>query len=149
MGFADKKQDSVEKKDKYKVDLETAEAEFNSWAEDWEIDTDVEDMDDEDKTDFNSQKLKLIKAMRFGRLEYDRDNETFKYTGKFKEGEVKIKMPNGAAMMAMDKYKDREGVHKTYAILAAMTGKSANYFSSLAGIDLKPYLAVVTLFLAS
>ena len=133
----------------YKVDLEMAEDEFNAWAEDWEIDTETEDMDDEDKTDFTTQKLKLIRAMRYGRLEYNREDETLKYTGKIKEGEVKIKRPSGAAMMAMDKYKDREGVHKTYAILAAMTGKSANYFSSLDGIDLKPYLAVVTLFLAS
>lgn len=133
----------------YKVDLEMAEDEFNAWAEDWEIDTDTEDMNDEDKTGFNTQKLKLIRAMRFGRLEYDREDETLKYTGKHKEGEVKIKRPGGAALMAMDKYKDREGVHMQYAVLAAMTGKSSGYFSSLDGIDLKPYMAVVALFLAS
>lgn len=133
----------------FTVDLETAESEFLKWAEDWEIDTATEDMNDEEKTDFEGQKIKIIRAMRYGRMAYDGESENLKYTGKYALEEVSIKRPKGAALMAMDKYKDREGVHKTYAVMAAMTGKDASYFSRLDGIDLKPHLAVVTLFLAS
>ncbi len=134
---------------KFTVDLETAEGEFQQWAEDWEIDTATADMNDEEKTDFQGQKIKIIRAMRHGRMSYDQESQTLKYCGKIETDEVTIKRPKGAALMAMDKYKDREGVHKTYAVMAAMTGKDASYFSRLDGIDLKPHLAVVTLFLAS
>ncbi len=134
---------------KFTVDLEMAEGEFEQWAEDWEIDTDTADMNDEEKTDFQGQKIKIIRAMRYGRMCYDKESQALKYSGKIEIEEVTIKRPKGAALMAMDKYKDREGVHKTYAVMAAMTGKDANYFSRLDGIDLKPHLAVVTLFLAS
>ena len=133
----------------FTVDLETAEAEFLKWAEDWEIDTATENMDEEEKADFEGQKIKIIRAMRHGRMSYDRESEALKYIGKFATDEVSIKRPKGAALMAMDKYKDREGVHKTYAVMGAMTGKDAAYFSRLDGIDLKPHLAVITLFLAS
>ena len=134
---------------KFIVDLATAEGEFEQWAEDWEIDTDTADMNDEEKTDFQGQKIKIIRAMRHGRMCYDKESQALKYSGKIETEEVTIKRPKGAALMAMDKYKDREGVHKTYAVMAAMTGKDANYFARLDGIDLKPHLAVVTLFLAS
>lgn len=127
------------------------ESDFDRWAEAWEIDTDIESMTEEDRDGFRAEKAKLVNAMKRGRLVYDDTEDVLIYTtDKQDENEsVKIKRPKGAGLMEMDKYKDREGVHKTYAVLGTMTGKSPRFFSNLDGIDLKPFLSVVTLFLAS
>jgi hypothetical protein len=149
MGFGKEKEELTAKKGKFKIDLETAENEFDNWAESWEIDTDIENFDDEEKTDFKTQKNKIIKAFRYGRLRFNEEDETLIYNCIDIEKEVIIKRPKGRSLMQMDKYKDRESVHKTYAVLGAMTGKLPKFFSEMDGIDLKPFMAVVTLFLAS
>lgn len=136
---------------KNKVDRETANDEFVRFCEDWEIDCDESGMTQDDKIDFQSQKSKIVNAIMKGRMIYE--NECLKYTvsdksEKLAGNEVTIKRPKGAAYMEMDRFKDREGVHKTYAVLAAMTGQPDSFFAKLDGIDLKPFMAVVTLFLA-
>ena len=50
--------------------------------------------------------------------------------------------------MEMDGFKDSQLIRKTYAVLAAMTGKQVKYYSNIDGIDLKPLQAIITLFLA-
>ena len=127
------------------------ESEFDRWAEAWEIDTDVDNMTEEDRDGFRTEKGKLIKAMKRGRLVYDDDKDVLIYTTckKDEPENIEIARPKGDGLMAMDKYKDREGVHKTYAVLGQMTKKSPAFFSGLDGIDLKPFLSVVSLFLAS
>ena len=45
---------------KGKIDPSTAAADFVRWAERRHIDTDVDSMDDEDKTAFNKQKKRVI-----------------------------------------------------------------------------------------
>ena len=127
------------------------EDEFNRWAEAWEIDTDTENMIEEDRDDFRGHKAKIINAMKRGRLIYKDDEDILEYTlAKSEENKVvKIARPRGRALIEMDRYKDREGVHKTYAVLGAMTMKEPKFFSNLDGIDLKPFMSVVALFLAS
>ena len=135
-----------------KIEKSVAVEEFDQWCEDWEIDNETANMSDEEKTDFEGQKAKIVNAIRRGRLVFA--DGVFKYTisersnDKLSGQEIIIERPKGAALMEMDKYKDRQGVHKTYAVLAAMTKKESSFFSSLDGIDVKPFLAVVTLFLA-
>lgn len=137
---------------KFQVDKETANECFDQFCEDWEIDNETADMTDEEKTDFEALKTKIIYAIKKGRLVFE--DGSFKYTvseksnEKFSGQEVVIKRPLGDAYMEMDKYKDRQGVHKTYAVLAAMSKKNSSFFASLDGIDLKPLIAIVTLFLA-
>jgi len=138
-------------KKKNKVDRETASDMFMRFCEDWEIDCDESGMTQDDKIDFESQKSKIVNSVMKGRLIYE--NECLVYTVSSKstglEGqEIKIQRPKGAAYMEMDRFKDREGVHKTYAVLSAMTGQPSSFFAKLDGIDLKPFMAVVTLFLA-
>ena len=125
------------------------EDEFTHWAEAWEIDTDVDDMTEEDRDDFRGHKHKLINAMKRGRLVYKEDEDILEYTLLKSEGMVTIARPKGAGIMEADRYKQREGVHQTYAILGAMTGKPTNFFSNLDAIDLKPFLSVVSLFFGS
>lgn len=130
-------------------DITVYQEEFDRWADMWEIDTDTEDMTEEDRDDFRGHKAKLINAMKRGRLVFDENEDKLVYTLSKSEGVVDISRPTGAGLIEMDRYKDREGVHKTYAVLGAMTKKPASFYSHLDGIDLKPFLSVVALFLAS
>lgn len=132
------------------IDKETAELEFMRFCEEWEIDTATEDMNEEDKQGFDQQKNKIINAIKRGRLCVDEDGSLVYTLAKSEDtGDVIIKRPKGGALMEMDRYKDRESMHKIYSVLGAMTGKNANFFARLDGIDLKPFTAVVSLFLAS
>jgi len=136
---------------KKKIDKITAVEDFDRFCEDWEIDNETSNMNEEEKTDFEGQKAKIVNAIRRGRMSFVDD--TFKYVVSNKSeknagDEVIINRPRGSGLMEMDRYKEREGVHKTYAVLAAMTKKESKFFANLDGIDVKPFLAVVTLFLA-
>lgn len=139
-------------KKKNVIDRETANNSFFQFCEDWEIDCDETGMSQDDKIDFDREKAKIVNAIMKGRMIYE--NECLIYTVSQKSSEktagkeIKIQRPKGAAYMEMDRFKEREGVHKTYAVLAVMTGQSSAFFANLDGIDLKPFMAVVTLFLA-
>lgn len=128
------------------IDIDTAKEEFKNFCESWEIDNDTANMNDEDKTAFQGHEAKIINAIKKGRLKCGED-DTMIYT--LDGQDINISIPKGAALMEMDKYKDREGVHKTYAILGAMTGKNAAFFSNMDGRHLKVFMSVVALFLAS
>jgi hypothetical protein len=134
-----------------KVDKKTAEAEFNRFADAWEIDRDVEGMTTEDRQSFEDQKRKVIKAICIGRATVG-DTGDISYT--FKEAihgvdSVTLTMPRGEGYMEMDRYKEQQGVHKFMAVMGHMTGKPVKVFSGMGGIDLKFCMAVSTLFLAS
>ncbi len=132
------------------VDIQTATEEFNRFCEDWEIDFDESEMNAEEKVDFQSIKNKILKAIQKGRLVFDSGVliYTISRTEKHKGEQVHIRRPHGAAYMEMDRYKDQEGVHKIYAVLAAMTGKESSFFANMDGIDIKPFQSIVSLFLA-
>ncbi len=126
------------------VDRETAKVEFDRLCELWEIDNDMAGMDEEDKAAFEGNKAKIINAVIRGRLAVN-DDATLSYdTG---EENITIAIPKGAAYMEMDRYKDREGVHKTYAVLGGMTGKSPSFFANMDGRRLKPLMSIIALFL--
>lgn len=129
---------------KFAVDRETAKEEFNRFCEGWEIDDDTAGMDEEDKTAFESNKAKIINAIMRGRLSLDKENHLSFDAG---EEKITIKIPQGAAYMEMDRYKEREGVHKTYAVLGAMAGKAPSYFANMDGRRLKPLMGIIALFL--
>lgn len=136
-----------------KIDKESAELEFLNFCKMWEIDSDIEDMNEDDRDSFNLQKSKIIRSIQRGRLVVKEDNEALDYT--FAKPDVsgvetlEIRRPKGAALISMDRYKEGQGVHKTYSVLGYMTGKDTSFFSRIDGIDLKIFMAIVTLFLAS
>lgn len=134
-----------------KVDKKTASVDFDRFAAAWEIDTDVEDMPQEDRQSFEDQKRKVVKAICIGRAAVQ-ENGDIAYT--FKDAvhgvdSVVLTMPRGEGYMEMDRYKDQQGVHKFMAVMGHMTGKPVKVFSGMSGIDLKFCMAVSTLFLAS
>lgn len=139
-----------EKKSRFVIDKKTAEIEFDNFCDSWEIDNDTASMTVEEKEDFAGAKAKIVNSIRMGRLSIDSDTVDYVVSNKSRASGDKLKFtrPQGDSLMEMDRYKDREGVHKTYAVLASMSGKTSNYFSNLDGVDIKPFIALVTLFLA-
>ena len=138
----------------YVIDEETALDEFNQFCDVWELDNNESSMNDDDIIDFQRLKNQIIKAIRKGRLCLKED-ETLEYIisektkNEKKAGQVlTIKRPTGSTYLAMDKYKDGQGVHKFNAILGEMTKHAPQFFSDFDGIDLKPLQAIVNLFLA-
>jgi hypothetical protein len=133
----------------YKIDKETAELEFTCICEMWEIDCEIDDMDEEDRKSFEEQKRKIIYAIRRGRLTVD---DEIVYTLAYPEANcttVTIKRPKGQALMSTDRCKDKENFKRTYSILASMTGREVSFFSRLDGIDLKVLMAFFALFFGS
>ena len=148
--------DDIEKKEKskrYLIDKETANTEFDNWLESWELDNEINEMNEEDKNGFEKQKWIITKAIRKKRLHFDTDdtmNYTFSHFSEQQAGkEIKIKRGKGRSIMAMDGYKEGQNVKKTYAIIAEMSGKTVGFFAGLDYKDIEVLQAIVTIFLAA
>lgn len=128
------------------------EDEFNRWAEAWEIDPETEDMTQLDKDDFKIQKAQIIKAMKKGRMKYNEETEAMEYTVSRSDIEmtkpILMKRPQGGTYLNMDRYKEREITHKTFSMISEMCGLPVAVISKLDGIDIKPIMAVATIFLS-
>jgi hypothetical protein len=137
---------------KYKIDFETAEAEFMRYCEGNDFETDDTAMNDDEKESFADIKKKFIKCCREGRVEVDGMNLKYTVSKLSPEGfagnVVTIKRPGGNAFAGMDNFKDRESVHKLHGFMSAMTGKEVKYFSKVDIADWKFFQAVSSLFLS-
>ena len=120
---------------KYKIDEKTAEIEFNNFCEMWSIDNDTNEMNEEDKANFEKQKSILVKAFRKGRLILDRENRSLIYTiseHSEKAGEtIVLKGMKGSDLMAADRYKKDDSVHQVQAVIASIARLPVSYISSL------------------
>lgn len=137
-----------------KVAREVAEAEFDRWAEAMDLVAKFDDeamkaMDDEDKRSFVTQKRVIVDAIRFGRLVVN-DSGEFVYTQQVGATDpITFHEPTGASLMAMDKAgKAGHGITKTFAVLAEMTGTSAQRFSGMKNRDLAVCQAILGFLLA-
>lgn len=135
-----------------KIDAETAANEFERFTAAWDIDTDLEDMESDDVQSFESQKRRIVKAIKQGRLSVDDTGETISYNLHDKVHStdvIKMSIPKGEAFMSMDKYKDKQQIHKLHAFMAASSKLPVQIFSGMDGRDLKLLMGVALLFLAS
>jgi hypothetical protein len=143
-----------EKMKKFVIDRKTAEEEFERFCDSWEIDNDTSGMSEEDTTAFDGNRAKFINAVMRGRLKMDDSKDCLVYTFSDKSPDragqsIEVHRPKGASYLETDNYKSDKGMHKTFAILASMSGQDPKYFSRIDGVDMKPLQAVMTLFLAS
>lgn len=134
---------------KYKIDIETAERDFEEFCENWSIDDDIQSMKDEDRESFESQKAPILKAIRMGRLLIN-ENKTLTYTvSDFSEKsgeEITIRRPKGSDFMNMDEYADKQSIRKVYGLISGMISHDVKYLSNLDGEDLKVLQSIATLF---
>ena len=138
---------SADKKNKWKIDQETAQAEFDRFCDEWEIDDDKESMNEEERKDFEGHEKRFIEAVKRGRLCFNHDDTLdFTFSRKSVTGEtVTIKRLTGAGVMEMDGLTDKQMMKKTYSLLASMMGKPRQYIAKIDIIDLKPLQAILTL----
>jgi hypothetical protein len=142
--------DVKKQKREFKIDKETAEAEFVAFCEANDIDCDMDGMTDDEKSDFEPIKKRFVKACMQGRLVVD--GLVLKYTpSEFTKmefrGTVEIKRPDGHAFMAMDGYKETQSAHKLQGFTSSMTGQEVKYFSKIDAKDWMFYRDMATLFL--
>ncbi len=140
--------EQVEKKQTV-IPKEMAEKEFQAWAEHLRLDTDLEDMDPEEKADFIQLKKKFVYNLVHGITQTEENgdlslnlaepvgsNSTMVFRKNFK----------GAAFVAMDRYKESQHVHKTVAFLGAWVNIDPKQLMQLDSIDLWFGMKMVSLF---
>lgn len=122
------------------IDKETAEAEFNRFVEEMDLDLDTADMDAEDLTAFNKQKSKIVRAIQKGNLLVNDKGEAV-YTPCHARSKhldaITFHERTGASLMAMDGKKKNHDVSKTYAVMADMCKVHPSVFAGLVGADIK------------
>ena len=144
-----------EENPKYKIDKKSAELEFEKFCSDWDIDTDIDDLDSEDKENFKNLKKRILRKIMSGNLVYIEADETFSYTlikpiDKAPDSKtIIIYRTKGQANMVMDNYKDSETIHKVYAKLAAMVKMPPAFIAKMDEVDLKILQGIQTLFFFS
>jgi len=134
-----------------KINKETATKEFENFLIAWDIDADVADMEEEDLQSFEDCKRKIVRAIMLGRASLQ-DDGSIKYTlidPVASTTDVTMRIPRGASYMSMDKHKDRKSIHKLYSFMADASGKSPAIFSKMDGRDIKFFMGIALLFLAS
>ena len=138
-------------KDEKVMSEELAMKEIERWAEDKDIDIYVVDRDG--KRILDASVPRLLKEIHRGSL-YLNDDCDFVYviSSKSPEGyageKLTLKNPTGAAYLAMDKFKEQEGIHKTLAVASAITGQDIRWFANLANNDYKVVSIIVGFFIA-
>ncbi len=134
-----------------KIALEVVEKEFERFAAEWDIDSNSAGMSDEDRESFEPHKKRIVRGIQEGYIVIGDDGDPT-YTLRKPKGEtttITFYVPSGAAYMEMDKYKDRQLVHKMNAFMGSMTKQAPAFFSNMDGRDLKVCQAVVALFMGS
>jgi hypothetical protein len=117
---------------------EMAEAEFDRFVEAMDLDVDTQYMDEEDRTAFDKQKRRIIKAMINGSLIINENGEAVYAPQRSNmEKAITFHERTGASLMAMDNKKKNQDMAKTYAVMADMTSEHPGTFAKLKGTDIK------------
>lgn len=132
----------------FKVDKDTAEAEFQRFVDMMDLDIDVETLDDEDKEALKTNKRKILKALRRGSLVINDEGEpVFTPRVSARTEAITFYEPEGKSFMASDGKKKGHDIRKSYAIMADMTKTNVQTFSLMKNRDLDVCLAVINVFL--
>jgi hypothetical protein len=126
------------------------EQEFFNWCDANEIDRVVENMEDEDRKDFEKIKRRFEKAVTEKRLVVE--ETTLQYTiSRFSKsaGQVlTITRPTGKDFIAMDGFKETQQMQKFNAFLASIAGTEKSFIARLDTKDRQFIQDIGTLFLA-
>ena len=133
-----------------RVDEQTAGEWFDSWAETVDIDLDeVATMDAEDRTAFNKNKRRIIKALVAGTLVVGDDGDSLVYTPQHSRSTYRepltFRERSGGALLATDGKGKNKDAAKTYAMLGDICGVHQSSFTKLVGIDIKICEAIFAL----
>lgn len=129
-----------------KVTPEAAAAEFERFIEANDIDVNESFMDAEDRTAFNKQKRRLLRAIESGALVINEQGEAI-YTPQNSDrtDPLHFRQRTGASLMAADRKKKGEDAGKMYAIMGDMARCEPKCFAALKGTDIKVCEAIFAL----
>ena len=133
-----------------KISSEMSVQEFERFLDIWGIDGNTDEMTIEQKDLFFSHRKRIIRAIESGHAVIN-DDETISYSlikPVYNTTELKMKVPNGESFLEMDRFKENQGMHKAFALLAHSARKPVKIFSSMDGRDIQFFVAVSSLFLA-
>jgi hypothetical protein len=122
------------------VAAEVAEAEFDRFAEEMDLDVDTSVMDAEDLTEFNKIKRRIIREIERGNLVINEDGEAI-YTPQNPRSRTKEPIHfherSGATVIASDSKKQTQMAGKGFAMMADLCQVPAKTFAGLFGTDIK------------
>ena len=133
-----------------KVVYEMALQEFDRFTHAWDIDANVDAMNGEDKESFEVQKGRIVRAIQSGAATIDEEGDVT-YALKHPKGAVtSLCFKAGrTSLIAMDQYKDRQNVHKMYAVIGSMVAQPPKLIANMDARDTKLCMGVASLFLGS
>lgn len=128
------------------VDKQTAELEFERFAE--EMDLDLECYSDEDRASLEVNKGRIVRAIMAGALVIDEKGQPVFTPARSKNPEpITFYEPTGATYMASDGTKKGHEILRANKLLADMTRTHAATFAKLANSDYKVCQSLLALFL--
>ncbi len=136
------------------VALTPEEEVFARFCDLWEIKSDVDGLDEEDRQGYQGQRERFIEAVKRKRLDVH-DDGTLTYRFVKPPGDnltqCTINFPTGAALMGFDRLKDRQVMGKVNSFIGHITKISPAILGSdhCDLRDLKVLQAIANLFLAS
>lgn len=137
--------------EKFTVDAETAEVEFDRFCDAMDLEFDESQMDEETREQFRALKRKFITAVRKGVLEVNDSGEPeVKLSMSYGENGptvVKFREPRGSDFMQVDRAKKNESAKKSYLVMASITGQPVKLFGDMRKRDLDVCQAVIGLFM--
>jgi len=131
--------------------LEVAKAECQRFLDEWEIEVNLNAMNDDTKEDFESFKIRLQNALKMGRLTINEEGDPIlklrKPAGTLEE--VHFHMPDAPVFRAFDEYKEGKNVAKSFNVIAAMCKIGVAEVNMFDGRDLKICQNIFQLFFVS
>ena len=112
-----------------KVETEVAAAEFERWADTFEIDISTDAFDSEELKAFEAFKTKFIKRIETGALTVDEDG-VIEFSPRGDDGDpLRFDEPTGALLSA--RQKNDSDIQAARRVLAAWAGVSAKRFADM------------------
>jgi len=142
--------EDADKKPDLKMPKEMAEKEFESWAEQFRIDIDENEMDAEERQEFRQIKRRFVYCLTNGITSIAENGDlSLKLIDSVggKSEMIFRKKFKGSAFVFMDRYKDSQSVHKTFAFLAAWVQWDPKELTKLDSKDAWFGMKMVALFL--
>ena len=131
------------------IPREMAEKEFEAWAEHLRLDTDLDQMDAEEKSDFIQLKKKFVYNLVHGITQTEENGDLVLNLSETVSGKSTMTFRRtfkGAAFVTMDRYKESQHVHKTMAFLGAWTKWDPKQLTQLDARDAWFGMKMVSLF---
>lgn len=130
-----------------KIDRETAELEFDRFALAMDFDMNEAGLSLEDKQDRDAAREKVISAIRNGSLVVN-DSGQPEFTPRLSEVPPFVfRMPTGADLQNMERFKERAKITQMYAFLGGISGRPVKNFAALKMRDLQVCMALAVLFM--